>query len=221
MRIIIAKCSAIYTGRGDTKLNAAVRAIIIKSDGAVSIHNDLGNKPLNYMGKGNIFTESIDDGLLTWSFETRKENLTLTLEEVFSDSDHILVVEDEGLIRDGTENQLQLWLSENPHALGEGYTVVQREFNTGSGPVDLLAQDASGNYVAVEVKRTAMLNSVSQVKRYVDALQEMPGFEGARGMIAALDIRPNTLKLAEKRGIDCVSVENAWSTRRQIDGFEE
>lgn len=221
MRVIIAKCSAIYTGRGDTKLNAAVRAIIIKSDGAVSIHNDVGNKPLNYMGKGNVFTETIDDGVLTWSFETRKENLTLKLEEVISDSDHSLVVEDEGLIRDGTENQLQEWLSENPSALGEGFTVVQREFNTGNGPVDLLAQDAHGNYVAVEVKRVSMLGTVGQIRRYVEAMREIPGFEETRGMIAALDIRPNTLKLADKHFVECVSVEEQWKNRAQIEEIEE
>lgn len=219
MRIIVANCSAVYTGRGDTKLNPAVRMILIKEDGAISLHCDAGNKPLNYMGKGNVFTETATDEFLVWSFDTTKENLTLHLYEVFSDSDHILDLDEEGLIRDGTESHLQEWLADNPEVMGEGYTLVKREFQTGSGPVDILLRDAQGGYIACEIKRTAMLGSISQVKRYVDALEEMPEFEDSkiRGIVVALDIRPKTLILAEKRGIECVNVNNEW---REFKGKE-
>lgn len=212
MRIIVAKCSAVYTGRGDTKLNPSVRMIMIKEDGAVSLHCDAGNKPLNYMGKGNVFTETVEDDYLVWKFDTTKENLTLYLYEVFSDTEHYLDLDEEGLIRDGTESQLQEWIADNPYVLGEGFTLVQREFQTGSGPVDILAQDEDGHYICVEVKRTAMLGSVGQATRYVEALQEMPDFEDkqVRGMVAALDIRPKTLILANKRGVECVTVSVPW-----------
>jgi RecB family endonuclease NucS len=222
MRIIVANCSAVYTGRGDTKLNPAVRMILIKEDGAISLHCDAGNKPLNYMGKGNVFTESTSDEYLIWSFDTTKENLTLHLYEVYSDSEHLLDLDEEGLIRDGTESHLQEWLAANPEVMGEGYTLVQREFQTGSGPVDILLKDAYGGYIAVEVKRTAMLGSVSQVKRYVDALEEMPEFENSevRGIVVALDIRPKTLILAEKRGIECVNVNDAWRAFKGKDPVE-
>lgn len=212
MRIIVAKCSAVYTGRGDTKLNPAVRMILIKDDGAVSLHCDAGNKPLNYMGKGNVFTETMDEEHLVWSFDTTKENLTLHLYEVHSDSEHLLDLDEEGLIRDGTESHLQEWLADNPEIMGEGFTLVKREFQTGSGPVDILVRDAHGAYVACEVKRTAMLGSVGQATRYVEALREMPEFEDCdiRGMVVALDIRPKTSILAEKRGIECVNVSAEW-----------
>lgn len=213
MRIVIANCSAVYTGRGDTKLNPAVRAIIVKSDGAVSIHPDTGNKPLNYMGKGNIFTEENLDGNLIWRFDTRKENLTLTLHEVISDSDHELDLDAEGLVRDGTENHLQEWLAENPHVIGDGFTFVEREFRTENGPVDLLMKDSEGKYLAVEIKRVAMLNTVGQVERYVNAMTDTGLHGDVRGLIVALDVRPNTLKLAEKRGIECVVVDDAWRSR--------
>jgi endonuclease len=213
MRIVIANCSAVYTGRGDTKLSPAVRAIIIKSDGAVSIHPDTGNKPLNYMGKGNVFTEeSIDDNII-WKFDTSKENLTLILHEIISDSEHELDLDAEGLVRDGTENHLQEWLAENPEVIGNGFTLVEREFRTEHGPVDLLMKDSEGNYLAVEIKRVAMLNTVGQVKRYVDAMMETGLHGDVRGLIAALDIRPNTLKLAQRRGIECVTVGDAWKAR--------
>jgi RecB family endonuclease NucS len=215
MRIVIANCSAVYTGRGDTKLNSAVRAIIIKSDGAVSIHPDTGNKPLNYMGKGNVFAEENIDGTVIWKFDTRKENLTLTLHEIISDSDHELDLDAEGLVRDGTENHLQEWLADNPEVIGSGFTLVEREFRTENGPVDLLMKDPEGNYLAVEIKRVAMLNTVGQVERYVNAMMETGLHGTVRGLIVALDIRPNTLKLAEKRGVECVVVDSAWKARNR------
>lgn len=272
MRIVISDCSVVYTGRGDTKLNRAVRAILIKSDGAISIHNDLGNKPLNYMGKDNVFTETIDNnGETVWTFDTRKdhvftetkdedgnitlvfkkrviaireqESLTIKMHKIISDTEAILDVE-EKIAKDGTEKHLQEWIANNPESLGEGWTFVQREFETGDGPVDLLVQDECGNYVAVEVKRTAMLSSVDQLQRYVNAISESylerknsgmapkvskvqhgnmakdinhpddymfdPRMEHTRGIIAALDVRPKTALLAEKRGIEYVVLSKSW-----------
>jgi RecB family endonuclease NucS len=216
MRILIADCSVIYTGRGDTKMKRAVRSVIVKSDGAVSVHNDAGNKPLNYMGKGNVFSESIVDNELVWQFENTKENLTINLHHVLSDSHHALDLNDEGLIRDGTEKHLQEWLAENPSTLGEGFTLVAREVQTGNGPVDLLMMNALGEHIAVEVKRVAMLGAVGQIMRYTSALEEMELYGPVKGMIAALDVRPKTLKLAEKRGVECLTVREAWLSRELV-----
>lgn len=232
MRIVIANCSAVYTGRGDTKLNPAVRMILIKDDGAVSLHRDAGNKPLNYMGAKNVFTETLDGEDIIWSFDKSSENLTLRLYEIYSDISHSVDLDEEGLIKDGTESHLQEWLADNPGVIGENFTLVKREFQTGDGPVDLLVRDADGGYVAVEVKRTAMLSSVSQVKRYIDALRELQEQENEadreglepfpiRGMIVALDIRPKTLIFAERRGIECLNINSAWRAFKGKDQIEE
>lgn len=212
MRIVVALCSAIYTGRGDTQLAKGVRAIIIKDDGAISIHSDQGNKPLNYMGKGNSFTETILLNETIWLFDTRKESLQISLHSIISDSAFPLALDEVGLVRDGTEHHLQAWLAENPETLGKGFTLVKREYPTGNGPVDLLVLDELGNPVAVEVKRIAMLGAVDQCNRYVEALREIEGFHHVRGMIAALDIRPNTVKHAEKKKVECITIPTLWRT---------
>lgn len=215
MRIVIASCSAIYTGRGDTKLHQAVRAILFKEDGSISIHNDKGNKPLNYMGKGNIFSETFtDSGLKLWNFDTSKESLQIVIHELISDTSFELVLEDDGLVRDGTEKQLQDWLALHPESLGEGFTLVGKEYPTGAGPVDLLVKDKEGHPIAVEIKRVAMLGTVGQILRYVTALKEQDGFENIRGMIAAVDIRPKTLVLAGKRDIECVDLPDDWNRQK-------
>ena len=213
MKLTVARCSVTYTGRGDTTLQEAVRVIIVKSDGAVSIHHDAGNKPLNYMGKGNVFTEEEKEDGLYWSFDTRKESLQIRITEVYSQFEMEADVENSVLERDGTEHQLQAWLAEHPETLGEGYRFVQRECPTGAGPVDLLVQDENGNPVAVEVKRVAMLGAVDQASRYVEALRQVEGFEDVTGLVAALDIRPNTQKLADKRGVRTVTLPRYWNKK--------
>lgn len=213
MRIIIADCSVVYSGRGDTTLARGIRSIIIKEDGAVSIHSDAGNKPLNYMGKDNVLTIEEREDITVWSFDTRKESLQVYMHQKLMDSAFTLGVEDEGLVRDGTENQLQAWLSEHPEIFGEGCSLVQREFPTGAGPVDLLIQDKDGNYIAVEVKRVALLAAIDQINRYVIALRESEGFENTTGLIAALDVRPNTVTLANKRGIPYVLIPTDWNKK--------
>lgn len=216
MRVIIAELSVVYTGRGDTYLPPAVRALLLKSDGAVSIHDDAGNKPLNYMngGKYEKTETGMSDGSVLWSFDTRQESIQVTLHRVISDTEHELTPEAPRLERDGTESQLQEWISEHPEVLGEGFAVIQREFATGAGPVDLLAMSPDGTPVVVEVKRTAMLGACDQIGRYVAAVREQPGFEDAIGIIAALDIRPKTEALAIKRDIPLVTLPAYWRHER-------
>lgn len=241
MRLVAAHCSAIYTGRGDTKLGPGLRAIMIKEDGSVSIHNDVSNKPLNYM-KTAAFTEEILGDKTIWTFDFRRESLRIEIDEIVSDIDVPLIgPEDEGLVRDGTENHLQKWISENIEVLGEGSIFLGREFPTGDGPVDLFIKDSNGIYVAVEVKRVATTVAVDQVRRYVEALasvgipQEAPlpqeddespaeehteaqeGMYGeVAGMIAALDIRPKAAALAERRGIRLVTIPADWKNLEYI-----
>lgn len=206
MFITIAECSVVYTGRGDTTLGPARRAVIVKDDGAVSIHSDKGNKPLNYMGAPNVLTKTVNsDGNPVWSFDTRKESLQVTFLEVFETVDFPLGDKEPGLVRDGTEDQLQAWLAERPEQFGEGYSLVQREYQTGAGPVDLLFRHEDGHMLAVEVKRVAMLGAVDQILRYLAELQEE--YSVVRGAIAALDIRPKTMTQAVKKNVDTFVID--------------
>lgn len=211
MRIVIAECSAIYTGRGDTKLDVAVRAIMIKTDGSVSLHSDQNMKPLNYMTGKVVFTEEINpDGGIEWVFDSSRESLRLTLYSIISDSSHELSEFEPGLQRDGTEKDLKFWLASNPSVLGSGYSTVDVEYPTGQGPVDLYVLDELGVPVAVEIKRVATLASVGQILRYVHSLREISNPE-TRGMIAALDIRPKTKILADKHEfLRCVTLPDDW-----------
>ena len=208
MRIIVADCEVVYEGRGLTTLARARRAIIIKSDGAISVHSSFGNKPLNYMPAGAILTVRKQGRKQTWVFANKKESITISIFKIIDENEYELESHEVGLVRSRTEDELQAWLAKHPEAVGRGYKFVAREFRTPVGPVDLLMQDEFDNYIVVEVKRKAMIDSVYQVKRYIDALNYSGELGNVRGIVVALDVRPNTLKLAEQQNIQCVELVN-------------
>lgn len=212
MRIVVAECSVLYSGRGDTTMGRAIRSIMIKNDGAISIHNDVGNKPLNYMGKDNISTETIneDDGTTIWRFDTRKEYLEITLYSVLTDFQHELDNGSVPLVRDGTEHDLQAWLFENHYVIREGLKPLQREYQTTAGAIDLMFEKPDGKLLGVEVKRVAMLGAVDQCVRYRNALNDL--HDDVEVILTALDIRPNTAKQADKRKIGYTFVPSSWRT---------
>lgn len=208
MRIIIADCEVIYEGRGSTTLNRGNRAIIIKGDGAVSIHSNFGNKPLNYMGKGNALVITKKGKKQTWVFYDKKESITVTIFKIHHEIEHVLDEVEEGLIREKTENQFQAWLARNPEAVGKGFTLVGREYRTPVGAVDIVMKSPEGEHVIIEVKRKAMIDAVSQLQRYMKYFEDSNELGQVRGMIVAKDIRPKTLMLAEKYGFECIEIIN-------------
>jgi endonuclease len=206
MRLIVARCSAVYEGRLSSTLTSAVRVVMVKADGCVAIHADTGAyKPLNWMNAPNVRDEA--DG--RWTVRNPQgEVLTIEFDEVLVDVTHELDTE-RGLTLDGVERELQRLLAEHPEHLGEGLTTIQRELRTDVGPVDLLCRDADGQAVAVEVKRIGEIDGVEQLTRYLERLQRDPQLSPIRGILAATTVRPQARVLAESRGIGWVEVDLA------------
>src|SRR5690554_5751747 len=129
MRLLIARCSARYTGRLSAHLPLATRLIVVKADGSVLLHSDGGSyKPLNWMSPPCVVAvaapddEAEDRGVTAvWSVRNTKsdDRLEIELHEVLHDSDHDLGV-DPGLVKDGVEAHLQALLAEQVGLLGEG-----------------------------------------------------------------------------------------------------
>ena len=176
---MIARCSVDYVGRLTAHLPEAVRLLMIKADGSVLVHSDAGGyKPLMWMTPPCSLLVTGD----TWTVTNKGgEQLVISVLEVLSDVGHELGT-DPGLVKDGVEKQLQHLLSEQPHVLGEGWTLVQREYFTDIGPVDLLCRDASGAHVLVEIKRHAEIDSVEQLTRYLPRVSTVLG--GVQGVLA-------------------------------------
>jgi RecB family endonuclease NucS len=204
VRLVIARCSVDYVGRLTAHLPSAQRLILVKADGSVSIHaDDRAYKPLNWMSPPCTLQEAPG----VWTVTNKAgEQLVLTIEEMLHDSSHELGV-DPGLVKDGVEAHLQVLLAAHPGALGEGMTLVRREYPTPIGPVDLLCRDATGVSVAVEIKRRGEIDGVEQLTRYLELMNRDALLAPVRGIFAAQEIKPQARVLALDRGIECITID--------------
>ena len=218
MRLVIARCSVDYAGRLTAHLPSAPRLILVKADGSVSIHaDDRAYKPLNWMSPPCTLKEGAGDEEGVWSVINKAgEKLIITMEEVLHDSSHELGV-DPGLIKDGVEAHLQELLADRIETLGDGYTLIRREYMTAIGPVDILCRDAEGQTVAVEIKRRGEIDGVEQLTRYLDLLDRDPLLTPVTGVFAAQQIKPQARTLAADRGIRCVVVDYDALRGRESD----
>jgi RecB family endonuclease NucS len=209
VRLVIAKCQVDYAGRLTAHLPMANRLILVKNDGSVLVHSDGGSyKPLNWMSPPcKVVEGTSDEGHVEWTVTGKDDDtLRILLTEITHDSSHDLGV-DPGLQKDGVEKHLQELLAEHPAHLGEGLTLVRREYPTAIGPVDLMCRDGEGASVAVEIKRRGEIDGVEQLTRYLELLNRDPKLRPVRGIFAAQEIKPQARVLATDRGITCAVVD--------------
>jgi endonuclease len=233
VRLVIARCQVDYAGKLTAHLPMAPRLLVVKADGSVSVHaDDKAYKPLNWMSAPCTLTVRVDSDELAvattdideavaevWEVRnTSGDTLQIAIAEVLHDSSHDLGL-DPGLQKDGVEKHLQALLAENPSALGEGWTLVQREYYTPIGPVDLVCRDANGGYVAIEVKRRGEIDGVEQLTRYLELMRREPRFATLSGVLAAQQVKPQARVLAADRGIAVVTVD--YNVLRGLDNSED
>ena len=217
MRLVIARCSVDYVGRLSAHLPSALRLVLVKADGSVSVHaDDRAYKPLNWMSPPcTLRTEELGEGRQLWTVTNKAgEQLLVTIDEVLHDSTHELGV-DPGLVKDGVEAHLQELLADQVERLGSGWRLVRREYPTAIGPVDLLCRDAGGGAVAVEIKRRGEIDGVEQLTRYLARLDLDPRLRPVRGVFVAQVIKPQARVLATDRDIACIEVD--YDELRGID----
>ncbi|MFT4123058.1 MAG: endonuclease NucS [Microbacteriaceae bacterium] len=216
MRLVIARCSVDYAGRLAAHLDLGIRLLLLKADGSVLVHADaLSYKPLNWMSPPCTLSVIEPDEAQAsvgvtevWRVSHAKtaDVLVISIHEVLHDSSHELGV-DPGLRKDGVEADLQRLLAEQIHLLGDGHALVRREHMTAIGPVDILARDAAGAAVAVEIKRRGDIDGVEQLSRYLELMNRDPLLAPVTGVFAAQEIRPQARTLAEDRGIRCLLLD--------------
>ena len=219
VRIIVADCSAQYSGRLNASLPLAKRVLLVKADNSVLIFSELGSyKPLNWMAAPctirQIDPPDADDDpdtpvperVLRVCAEKSDDVLEITLQHVYADDTYDLG-EDPGLVKDGVEDHLQRYLAEQIERIGEGAKLVRREYPTAIGPVDIMAVDGDGMHVAIEIKRHGGIDGVEQLTRYCKLLNRDPLIAPVRGIFAAQTITPQARTLAHERGFECMILD--------------
>lgn len=200
---------------------------MVKADGSVLLHSDGGSyKPLNWMSPPCSMAVTMPDDEAVargvsevWAVQHAKsdDRLEIELHEIIHDSSHALGI-DPGLIKEGVEAHLQAMLAEQIELVGPGHTLVRREYPTAIGPVDILARDASGASVAIEIKRRGDIDGVEQLTRYLDLLNRDPMLAPVRGVYAAQEIKPQARVLATDRGITCLILD--YDAMRGVDDVD-
>src|SRR5918996_6016868 len=207
MRLIVARCEVVYTGRLSARLPEALRLLMIKSDGSVMVHADTGGyKPQNWMTPPTVIEE--EPGRIVVRKRGGDDQLDIRVAEIVSDVTHDMG-EAAALEKDGVEAHLQELLGERPEWCGEGFRLVRREWPTDIGPVDLMCRDEDDGWVAVEIKRIGTIDAVEQLSRYLERIRKDPAMADCRGVLAAQVVKPQARVLAEARGLDWVEVDLA------------
>ena len=123
MRLLVARCEVVYTGRLTAVLPEAVRLVVLKSDGSVLVHDDAGGfKPLNWMTPPTVL-ETEGDPLTSLVVRKRagktEDRLEIRVLELLSDAEHEFG-EAAALEKDGVERDLQAELANRPGASRPG-----------------------------------------------------------------------------------------------------
>jgi RecB family endonuclease NucS len=216
-----------YAGRLSAHLPLATRLLMVKADGSVLVHSDsLSYKPLNWMSPPCTFRaldpdeDQFEAGVTAiWKVTQAKtaDLLIISIHEILHDSEHDLGI-DPGLQKDGVEADLQKLLAEQIELAGDGYRLVRREYMTAIGPVDILATDAAGSSVAIEIKRRGDIDGVEQLTRYLELMNRDPHLAPVTGIFAAQEIKPQARTLALDRGIRCLLLD--YDAMRGMDDSE-
>ncbi len=207
--IVVGDCSVRYHGRAASKLASGERIIIVKSDGSFLVHQNKGMAAINYQPPKNnrISTELSTNTLIIKAMRRSPKEI---LEVIFTSvlfAQAFPMRDDSSLKVFGTEKNLADLLMQDLELIEPGLRPLKQESPLQKGMIDIFARDRDGKNVIIELKRrTAGLSSVTQLKRYVDEVDQRIGQE-TRGILCAPSITPNALKSLEKWGLEFVRLD--------------
>ncbi len=222
--LVVGNCVVRYEGRAASKLSEGDRLLVIKPDGTFLIHQGKGMTAINYQGPGATVTAQAADGELIVKAE-RKKPLHEVIEAHFKRVDFaqsFAMRDDSKLKLFGSERELASLLAQDLHLIEKGLVPVQEESTLPKGAIDILARDALGHFVVIELKRRdAGLDAVTQLARYVMELRKRKG-EVVRGILCSPKITPNALKMIEEKGFEWFKLDyEIANPSAKIKGLEK
>ncbi|MFB6241692.1 MAG: endonuclease NucS [Candidatus Nanosalina sp.] len=205
-------CTVNYQGRAKSKLDRGERLVIKKQDSAILVHGPENYQPKNWQPEVDSYSveiEELDDGSEILVLEVKRTNPEEVVEIQFEEIDFLtvdkLVDKSELKIR-GHEVDIHESIEEDPEIVEENLTVVEREKETPAGFIDVFARDREDEWVVIEVKRNPDYNTVLQLQRYLDEIEEE--YQGEiRGILVAPKMTDKVLDYLEERGLEFVEVE--------------
>jgi hypothetical protein len=204
--IIVGNCTVSYEGRGWKYLDEGKRSVIIKPSGAVLVNSPNSVQPENWQpddAETDVSVDGEEEILISSERENPYDSLLIRFTKV-DKSLHYSPSDDEDTSVEGDENEMHDYLIDNPERIEDGFRVLEHEKETKYGDIDLFGEDKNGGSVIVEVKRRkASLDAVSQLDRYMEALEEF----SPRGIIVAPSITQSGTELLQEKGYEFVRMK--------------
>ena len=219
--LLVGQCRVIYKGRASSELTDGDRVLLMKTDGSVLVHRPFGYESVNWQPSKCLFKTTLRDRVLTIR-ATRvqpKETLTILFSEVASLG--VYNLEDSGVFSMYvSEEQMRQAILLDPSLVEDGIRPLAEEKRFGdAGFTDVLAEDAAGNLVVIEIKRDrAGRDAVLQLRRYVDEIAR-DAQRPLRGVLASPGLRKGAQRLLESLKFEFrrVAPERCYDVLRRHD----
>ncbi|WP_368408795.1 endonuclease NucS [Haloarchaeobius amylolyticus] len=208
---VFGHCTVAYDGRASSQLGPGDRHVMCKPDGAVLVHTDEGQKPVNWQPPGcTQEARRSEEGYLE-VFSTRDspaEELVVTFERVTQVSTFAMT-DEEQLTLAGSEEDLRQRILDDPALVEAGFQPLATERETAAGAVDIYGRDTDGNVVVLELKRKRVgPDAASQLNRYVEALRrDLHAGATVRGILVAPSVTDRARRLLAENGLEFVALE--------------
>ncbi len=221
-------CTVNYQGRAKSKLDRGERLVIKKQDSAILVHGPENYQPKNWqpeVDSYNVEIQEVEDGTNLLVVEAKRTNPEEVVEIQFEEIDFLMVdklVDKSDLKIRGHEVDIHESIEEDPEIVEENMKVVEREKETPAGFIDVFARDENDDWVVIEVKRNPDYNTVLQLQRYVDEIEEE--YSGnIRGILVAPTMTDKVLDYLEDRDLEFVNVdmENVIASYEAIDNSQK
>ena len=202
------RCTVDYDGRASSELGPGDRLVVCKPDGTVLVHTDENRKPVNWQPPGCTHHASLRDGRLR--IRSVRSSPSERLDVCFRRLEQVTAYEVEGrsdLTLTGSEEDLRTRILDDPSSVEPGFRPTATERETAAGPVDIFGADVDDQPVVVELKRRRVgPSAASQLRRYVEAVDEEFPDEGVRGILVAPSVNDRAAALLQERDLEFVSL---------------
>lgn len=197
--ILYATAEVVYDGRAYSILERGNYLIIYKDDGSIQIHGGNKIQPRNYQGAKS--TIKLDGNILTSS--NKKETIIINIYKIINISYLDNWSCNEINIRK-TEKELanKIFINWCDYIDGD-FEIIEREYKTDVGDIDLIGWAADLTIHVVEVKRKkASLSDCTQLLRYIEAIGG-----NSIGYLASPEIGENALRYLNKHDLKWLYVD--------------
>jgi RecB family endonuclease NucS len=209
--LVVGNCTVDYIGRASSKMGEGERLLMIKEDRSLTIHKKDRHAPVNYQTAGCEIKAYLDQNkqLIIESLKKKdNDHLKANFSKInFLGSFNLVDGNDIEVM--GREKDLSKLVLAQPELIEPGLKLEDKEKHIIPGAIDIYCKDKNDNFVVIELKRrTAGINEVMQLNRYVKEIKRQKGKkEKVRGILCAPSISPNAKEMLNRHKLEFAKLD--------------